>query len=62
MFGKLLLRKFADPNVSETNVLLKSGNWSASEAGKGGRKETEFEAYFRLSPVAKGRVWFNFFS
>ena len=30
--GQLLLEESADPYVSEAKVLLKSGNWSASEA------------------------------
>ena len=30
--GQLLLRESADPYVSEAKVLLKSGNWSDSEA------------------------------
>ena len=30
--GQLLLEESADPYVSEAKVLLKSGNWSTSEA------------------------------
>ena len=45
--GQLLLQESADPYVSEAKVLLKSGNWSASEAVE----EAKFQANFRLSPV-----------
>ena len=56
--SQLLLQESADPYVSEAKVLLKSGNWSASEAVE----EAKFQANFRLSPVPYGRIWFNIYS
>ena len=41
--GPLIVREFADPYVSEATVLLKSGNWSASEAVQKAEKRLNFK-------------------
>ena len=41
--GQLLLQESADPYVSEAKVLLKSGNWSASEAVEEAKKRLNFK-------------------
>ena len=41
--GQVLLRESADPYLSEANVLLKSGNWSASEAVEEAKKILNFK-------------------
>ena len=41
--GQLLLRESVDPYVSEAKVLLKSGNWSASEVVEEVEKRLNFK-------------------
>ena len=41
--GQLLPRESTDPYVSEAKVLLKSGNWSASEAVEMAEKRLNFK-------------------
>ena len=41
--SQLLLREPADPYVSEAKVLLKSGNWSASEVVEEAEKRLNFK-------------------
>ena len=41
--GQLLARESTDPYVSEAKVLLKSGNWSASEAVEMAEKRLNFK-------------------
>ena len=43
VIGQLLLQESADPYVSEAKVLLKSGNWSASEAVEEVEKRLNFK-------------------
>ena len=64
--GQLLLRESADHSVSEARVLLKSGNWSASEWVEEAEKRLNFKqilGYYQChrAGFASISIWFNIY-
>ena len=55
--GQLLIRESADPYVSEAKVLLKSGNWSASEMVEKAEKRLNFKQILGLSVQSQWTKW-----